>query len=73
MLKISEFFWNYMEKYRYHTECSDYMYHIMYFCLKGYLESSKQKYYIFKLALILNEKTKNKKVKPQSELLRDLR
>lgn len=49
------------------------MYHIFYYCVKGYLESSKKKYYLFKLALILNEKGRHTKLKTRAELLNDMK
>lgn len=28
---------------------------MLYYCMKGYLESSKKKYYLYKLVLVLSE------------------
>lgn len=65
MLKISEYFWSYLEKYRQNIDSHEYIYHIMYYTLKGYIEADYiKKYYIFKVVLILNEKIlKEKEIK----------
>ena len=56
MLKISEYLWNGIQNYCYDANCDQIMHHILYYCLKAYLESSPHKYYLLKLVMVLDEK-----------------
>ena len=58
MLKISEHLWNGIEKYSEEKNCNKIIYHILFYCLKGYLESSTKKYYLYKLVIVKEENNK---------------
>lgn len=51
----------------------EYIEHILYYCLKSFLENSERKFYILKLAMIQWDKIKDKKIEKKEKILKELR
>jgi hypothetical protein len=74
LLKLAETFYNALIRYKVPHD-SKWFYWLLYYTLKGFLESSKKKYYLFKLVLVFKES--NNSVEPiapiqRAELFKEL-